>query len=252
MGARMILTAVLGCSLLGPYSLTGATDARAQDAPAKRISVTGGGPVIQVLPGPAQFADSAAPMLAKLPPEKQAMMKMMAHQGPFSDQVARISGAFKGTFWDRGARGDSVAATASFKTKDGARWRVTLNRVAPQDEGPMEPHWGGVATEIAYHGATGIHSPLVPTVRSVVSYWGMSEVTRNGTPVTDQAPTHVMFTSDTRGDDFAYQCWICTDQPVRQLHLMLMPAEGKPYEVPGGVLHVMWEDSRYQVSDAGS
>ena len=51
----------------------------------------------------------------------------------------------------------------------------------------------------------------------------MSEVSRNGKLVTDQAPTHVMFTSDARGDDFAYQCWNCTDQPVRQLHLMVMP-----------------------------
>jgi hypothetical protein len=76
----------------------------------------------------------------------------------------------------------------------------------------------------------------------------MSEVTRNGKPVTDQAPTHVMFTSDARGDDFAYQCWNCTTQPVRQLHLMVMPPEGKPYAVPGGILHIMWEDSKYRVS----
>jgi hypothetical protein len=123
-----------------------------------------------------------------------------------------------------------------------------VNRVAPEDEGPMEPHFGGVATELAYHGATGIHTPLVPTVRSAVSFWGMSEVTRNGKLVTDQGPTHVMFTSDTRGDDFAYQCWNCTDQPLRQLHLMLMPPEGKPYDVPGGILHIMWEDSKHRVS----
>lgn len=251
MRSHLTSATVLASALLGLPGLAGAPEARAQSAGPKVVAVNGGGPVIQILPGPAQFADSAAPIIAKMPAEKRQMMTMMAQKGPFSDRVAEISGTFRGSFWDAGARGDSVAATASFRTQDGAQWQVKLNRVAPEDESPMEPHWGGVATEIAYHGATGVHAPLVPTVRSVVSYWGMSEVTRNGQPVTEQGPTHVMFTSDTRGDDFAYQCWICTGQPVRQLHLMLMPPEGKPYEVPGGILHVMWEDSKYQISNPG-
>ncbi|MBA3584178.1 MAG: hypothetical protein H0W36_06550 [Gemmatimonadetes bacterium] len=252
MRTHMTSAAVLTCTLLGLAGVSGVPHARAQSAPPKAVTVTGGGPVIQVLPGPAQFADSAAPIIAKMPAEKQQMMQMMASNGPFSDRVAKVSGTFGGTFWDAGARGDSVAAKASFRSQDGAKWEVTLDRVAPEDESPMEPHWGGVATEIAYHGATGVHAPLVPTVRSVMSYWGMAKVTRNGTLVTDQGPAHVMLTSDTRGDDFAYQCWICTGQPVRQLHLMLMPPEGKMYEVPGGILHVMWENSRHRIANPGS
>jgi hypothetical protein len=216
--------------------------------PPKVVKVTGGGPVIQVLPGPFRFADSAAPIIAKMPAEQQKIMNMMAKEGPFSDKVARISGSFTGTFIDAGPKGDSVAARASFTSQDGAKWEVTLNRVAQKDLGPMEPTFGGVATEIAYHGATGIHTPLVPTVRSVMSFWGSAEVRRNGQLVADKAPAHVMFTSDARGDDFAYQCWNCTDKPVRQLHLMLPPPEGKPYQVPGGVLHIMWEESDYKVS----
>ena len=245
MHTHLTSAAVLACSLFGLSSLTGAQASPTQEP--KVVTVEGGGPVIQVLPGPFRFADSAAPILAKMPAEKQKMMKMMARNGPFSDKVAEISGIFRGSFWDAGARGDSVAATASFTSQDGAKWQVKVNRVAPEDEGPMEPHFGGVATDLTYHGATGIHVPLVPTVRSVVSYWGMSEVTRNGKLVTDQGPTHIMFSSDARGDDFAYQCWNCTDQPLRQLHLMLMPPEGKPYDVPGGVLHIMWEDSKHRV-----
>lgn len=220
--------------------------------PPKVVKVKGGGPVIQVLPGPFRFADSAAPLIAKMPEEKQKVINMMAKQGPFSDKVAQISGSFSGTFIDAGSTGDSVAARASFTSQDGARWDVKLNRVARKDLGPMEPTFGGVATEIAYHGATGIHTPLVPTVRSVVSFWGSAEVSRNGKLVTDQAPAHVMFTSDARGDDFAYQCWNCTNQPVRQLHLMLPPADGKPYQVPGGVLHIMWEDSDYEISSGNA
>jgi hypothetical protein len=218
----------------------------------KLVQVTGGGPVIQVLPGPFRFADSAAPLVAKLPREQRAMMQKMAREGPFSDKVAQVSGKFTGSFIDGGKTGDSVAATASFSSQDGARWEVKIDRVAQKDLSPTEPTFGGVATEIAYHGPTGIHTPLVPAVRSVVSFWGMSRVIRNGQLVAEAGPTHVMFTSDTRGDDFAYQCWICTDKPVRQLHLMLMPPEGKPYPVPGGILHVMWEESDYKVSSGNA
>jgi hypothetical protein len=217
------------------------TAARAETAAAARVvSVTGGGPVIQVLPGPAQFADSAMPIIDRMPAEQQQMMKMMARNGPFSDKVAEVSGTFTATYWDRAASGDSVAGVAEFRSQDGASWRVVLNRVAAQDLSPMEPTFGGVATDLGYHGSTGVHALLVPTVRSVVSYWGMAEVYRNGELV------HTMLTSDTRGDDFAYQCWDCTKQPIEQFHLMLPPPEGKPYQVPGGVLHVMWEQSRFE------
>ncbi|MCR4340423.1 MAG: hypothetical protein NUW01_11135 [Gemmatimonadaceae bacterium] len=209
------------------------------------LTVTGGGPVIQVLPGPAQFADSARPVIDRMPQAARDMMLMMAKNGPFSDKVAVVSGTMRATYWDRGAQGDSVAGTAEFKTQDGASWRVVLKGVAPEDANPMEPHFGGVATNIGYHGSTGMHVPLVPTVQSAVSLWGMADVYRDGKLVAQDAPVHTMLTSDTRGDDFAYKCWDCTREPIEQFHLMLMPPEGKPYQVPGGVLHVMWEKSTF-------
>ena len=104
-----LTSAVVVCTLLGLPGLTGAADARAQSAEPKIVTVNGGGPVIQVLPGPAQFADSAAPIISKLPAENQQMMKMMAQNGPFSDRVAKVSGSFRGKFWDAGSHGDSVA-----------------------------------------------------------------------------------------------------------------------------------------------
>ncbi|MGH7718473.1 MAG: hypothetical protein ACREON_06475 [Gemmatimonadaceae bacterium] len=239
--------ALVACGAGQGKSAAEDTAARTDTAAAVRVvSVTGGGPVIQVLPGPAQFADSAMPIIERMPPEQQQMMKMMARNGPFSDKVAQVSGTFAATFWDRGAGGDSVSGVAEFRSQDGASWRVVLDRVAAQDLSPMEPTFGGVATDLGYHGATGIHAPLVPTVRSAVSYWGMAEVYRNGQLVADLAPVHVMMTSDTRGDDFAYKCWNCSGNPIEQLHLMLPPLEGRPYRVPGGVLHVMWEKSQFE------
>lgn len=215
----------------------------------------GGGAVIQVLPGPDAMADSAAPLIAKAPAEQQEMLKMLAMNGPFSDKVAVVSGDFRGTFWDRGRSGDSVAALATFTSQDGASWRVVIDRVAPADAGPMDPHWGGVGTDVTYHGSTGLGVPLVPTVRSQVSYYGMARVYRNGALVDDNAPLHLMLTSQTRGkargSDYAYTCWNCARNHVEQLHLMLMPPMGKMYPVPGGIVHVMWQQSRGTTS-AGS
>lgn len=115
MDTHLTSAAVLACSLLGLSGLNGAPDAPTQAIEPKVVTVEGGGPVIQVLPGPFRFADSAAPLIAKMPAEKQQMMKMMARNGPFSDRVAEISGTFTGTFWDAGAPGppgefDAVAA----------------------------------------------------------------------------------------------------------------------------------------------
>jgi hypothetical protein len=221
------------------------TTVPAPNEAAERVTiVTGGGPVIQVLPGPAQFADSARPIIERMPAEMRPMMTMMGENGPFSDKVAVVSGTVRATYWDRGAGGDSVAGTAEFRSQDGARWRVVLKGAAPEDPNPMEPHFGGVATDMTYHGSSGLHAPFVPTVRSAVSFWGMADVYRNGELVAGDAPVHTMLTSDTRGDDFAYKCWDCTREPIEQFHLMLMPADmKKPYAVPGGVLHVMWEKS---------
>lgn len=217
------------------------------------ISVTGGGPVIQILPGPAWTGDSAAQVISRAPAPQQKMLTMMATKGPFSDETADISGSFAGTFWDRGPEpgaGDSVSALATFKTEDAASWRVVIDRVAPQDGGPMDPHWGGVGTDVTYHGATGLGVPLVPTVRAAVSYYGMAHVYRNEKLIDDNAPVHVMLTSQTRGETrghpYGYLCWDCTKNPVEQLHLMLMPPEGRMYQVPGGVIHVMWQKSAQQ------
>jgi hypothetical protein len=218
--------------------------------PANNVRITsvhGGGTVIQALPGPSFFADSARPIVERASGPHREMLEMMGKNGPFSDRAAVISGEFQGTFWDAGTSGrDSVAAEARFRTQDGAQWRAVIDRISPEDA-PMEPHWGGVGTDVTYHGSSGLGVPFVPMVRTRVSYYGMSRLYRNEALVDSAAMTHVMLSSQTqgkaRGHDFAYWCWNCTDKPIEQLHLMLMPPPGRMFEVPGGVLHIMWQQS---------
>ena len=135
--------------------------------PAEPIRVTGGGPVIQILPGPFPFPDSAGPILKSFGEEHEAL-ESQSQNGPYSNNVAPIAGTFTFSAWDKGAVRDSVDGTAEFTTQDGARWKVVLDRVQTKDV-PHHPKFGGVIRGLYYHGATGVHTPLVPTINSAVA-----------------------------------------------------------------------------------
>jgi len=212
-------------------------------APAEPIRVTGGGPVIQILPGPFPFPDSAGPILKSFGEEHEAL-ESQSQNGPYSNNVAPIAGTFTFSAWDKGALRDSVDGTADFTTQDGARWKVVVDRVQTKDV-PHHPKFGGVIRGLYYHGATGVHTPLVPTINSAVALWAMAHLYRNGERVTDNAYVHVMLLSRTRRDkDYALACWDCSKNRIEELQLQITPAPGEPrFDAPGGFLFVNWERS---------
>jgi plastocyanin len=215
-------------------------------APAKvqAIQVTGGGPVIQILPGPFPFADSAAAILKSFGDEKEGL-ESQAQNGPYSNNVTPIAGSFSFTAWDKGATRDSVNGVAEFTTQDHAQWKLVLDRVQTKDV-PHHPRFGGVIMGLYYHGMTGVHTPLVPTINSAVALWAFGHLYRNGTLVTDNAMVHVMQLSRTRRQgDFALACWDCSKNKIEELQLQILPAAGEPkFDAPGGFLFVNWEKSR--------
>jgi plastocyanin len=208
------------------------------------IRVTGAGPVIQILPGPFPFADSAAPILKAFGNEREGL-ESQARNGPYSNNVAPIAGSFTFTAWDKGATGDSVKGVAQFTTQDRAQWKLVLDRVQTKDV-PHHPRFGGVILGLYYHGNTGVHTPLVPTINSAVALWAFGHLYRNDTLVTDNAMVHVMQLSRTRRDgDFALACWDCSKNKLEELQLQVLPATGEPkFDAPGGFLFVNWEKSR--------
>jgi hypothetical protein len=230
-----------------PYGTTAADDPKeSAESPSPRaLSMIGGGPVVQILPGPFPFADSAAAVIRTRPADQQADLTHKAQEGPYSNRVARIAGTTSIKAWDLGPTRDSVAGTAEFKTQDGASWRVVMDRVQTKDV-PFNPRFGGVIMGLYYHGASGVHTPLVPTIQSAVALWAYAHVYRNNSLVTDTAMVHVMLLSRTRRDgDFALQCWDCSKQPVEELQLQVTPLPGhSPFHAPGGFLFVNWELSR--------
>jgi plastocyanin len=213
-------------------------------AKVQAIQVTGAGPVIQILPGPFPFADSAASILKAFGDEREGL-ESQAQNGPYSNNVTPIAGSFSFTAWDKGATRDSVNGVAEFTTQDQARWKLVLDRVQTKDV-PHHPRFGGVIMGLYYHGMTGVHTPLVPTINSAVALWAFGHLYRNGTLVTDNAMVHVMQLSRTRRDgDFALACWDCSKNKIEELQLQVLPAQGEPkFDAPGGFLFVNWEKSR--------
>jgi len=210
----------------------------------KMMRVTGGGPVIQILPGPFPFADSAMVVIRDRPADQQADLTKKAHMGPYSNNVAKIAGNISLVAIDRGASGDSVSGVAEFVAQDGARWKVVVDRVQTKDI-PFNPRFGGVIMGLFYHGASGVHTPLVPTIQSSLALWAFAHLYKNDQLVTDNAMVHVMLLSRTRRtSDWALDCWDCSDRPVEELQLQVTSAPGAPaFDAPGGFLFVNWEKS---------
>ena len=213
-------------------------------AGAKMMKVTGGGPVIQILPGPFPFADSAMAVIRERPADQQADLTHKAHMGPYSNNVAKTSGDISLVAIDRGASGDSVSGVAQFKGQDGSRWKVVMDRVQTKDI-PFNPRFGGVIMGLFYHGASGVHTPLGPTIQSSLALWAFAHLYKNDQLVTDDAMVHIMLLSRTRrASDWALDCWDCSDRPIEELQLQVTPAPNTPpFDAPGGFLFVNWEKS---------
>jgi plastocyanin len=207
------------------------------------IRVIGGGPVIQILPGPFPFPDSAAPILQQFGAEREGLESQVKN-GPYSNNVTPIAGAFTFTAWDKGAVRDSVDGIAEFTTQDGVRWKLVLDRVQTKDV-PHHPRFGGVILGLYYHGNTGVHTPLVPTINSAVALWAFGHLYKNDALVTDNAMVHVMLLSRTRREgDFALACWDCSKNTIEELQLQILPGPGEPtFDAPGGFLFINWEKS---------
>ena len=219
-------------------------DGATANAGPKMITVVGGGPVIQILPGPFPFADSAMVVIRDRPSDQQAELTKKAHLGPYSNNVARIAGDISLVAIDRGASGDSVSGVAEFTAQDGATWKVVMDRVQTKDI-PFNPRFGGVIMGLFYHGASGVHTPLVPTIKSSLALWAYAHLYKNGALVTDDAMVHIMLVSRTRRtNDWALDCWDCSDRIIEELQLQVTSAPNTPaFSSPGGFLFVNWEKS---------
>ena len=239
-GAKGATASAPNAEALNASAHDGASEASPK---AQAIRVKGAGPVVQILPGPFPFPDSAAPILRRFGDEREGL-ESQVKDGPYSNNVSPIAGTFNFTAWDKGAIRDSVDGLAEFTTQDGARWKLVLDRVQTKDV-VHHPRFGGVIMGLYYHGNTEVHTPLVPTINSAVALWAVGHLYKNETLATDNAMVHVMLLSRTRrGNDFALECWDCSRNKIEELQLQILPGPGESkLDAPGGFLFVNWEKS---------
>ncbi|MCW8193656.1 multicopper oxidase domain-containing protein [Proteobacteria bacterium 005FR1] len=205
------------------------------------IYIEGGGPVIQVLPGPPAFPEKIPKRLQTVFPKKV----------PFSNNVKKLSqGTFRAVAYDRTLNDtkisdDEMSVEISFTDFQGEQWRIEQVTLAPISPNPiLEPWFGGLMIDRPYHGHTGNGTPAEPLVRCMLCSWGWADIYQNDKRVASSALLHIMLTSDVRGDDFKYMCYECQDKPVREVHVIVPPSAYLPS--PGGFLHIMWEDSSWE------
>src|SRR5207244_1739170 len=106
-GAKSSRSSGYGHSEMGGSNKSEMSDSPAGGQKVQAIRVTGGGPVIQILPGPFPFPDSAAPILKQFGDEREGLESQVKN-GPYSNNVTPRSGTFTFAAWDKGAVRDSV------------------------------------------------------------------------------------------------------------------------------------------------
>ncbi len=125
---------------------------------------------------------------------------------PFSDSSADITGTYNlqatdVTLDDTTNSQDAVTFTATFTSPDNANnYRVISNRVLPV--GPAHTFLGGVGTNFDFHGITGIGTKLMPTMPTLVSFWGVGSFEVNGEVVSNNRLVHLMVTCQVRDEDY--------------------------------------------------
>src|SRR5206468_11133800 len=80
-----------GDSEMGESNMSHMSESPARGEKVQAIRVTSGGPVIQILPGPFPFPDSAAPILKQFGDEREGLESQVKN-GPYSNNVTPIAG----------------------------------------------------------------------------------------------------------------------------------------------------------------
>jgi uncharacterized surface protein with fasciclin (FAS1) repeats/heme/copper-type cytochrome/quinol oxidase subunit 2 len=210
-------------------------------SPPKAISVVGKGPVVQILPGPAVYPDKI--------PERLRTFHPIDSSNYSNNTVELERGeirfvAIDRTLNDSKLSGDEMGLEVSFTDHEGNEWRIVQLALAPISTNVIqEPWWGGVTIDTPFHGHSGHDSPLLPLITCAMCSYGWADVWKNGVKVGSSILTHIMLSTDTRDDenDFHYRSYDSTDQPIRQVHLEIVPQADLPS--PGGFLHVTWENA---------
>ncbi len=180
---------------------------------------------------------------------------------PFSNNWAPIDGSAKvnvknATAVSGPTTKDKVNATFKFTSPDGANtYKLVVKKALPEVD---HENFGGVGVNALQHGATGIGTPLMPQLMSLIAFWGAGDLYVNGELQPDKRFVHFMLAQNVRDDDYnlVFNDGVDPDG-TWQAHLILPPVAlgadgpfGNPvptqFELPNQqdqpFLHIMFED----------
>lgn len=126
------------------------------------------------------------------------------------DDGTNVDGAFELTYIDRegfeseDSDGDAIDLDVWFTDPAGNRYEIEIEHLERHDG--VHPHGRGVMTGAYLHGSTGIGTPLMPTVYTFGSFWGVGDVSINGEPPEPQNTdrlVHFMTTQNVRTSEYS-------------------------------------------------
>ena len=206
---------------------------------------------------------------------------------PFSDRAVgsddgetNVDGEFELTYIDRegfegdGNEKDAIELDVWFTDPAGNRYEIDIEHLERHDG--VHPHGRGVMTGAYLHGTTGIGTPLMPTVYTFGSFWGVGSVSINGEepePQNTERLVHFMTTQNVRTSDYTLaidsELPLGTDDTpdgyldrLTHTHGILPPVrmttEGprqvplkSAFELPNGMTqpfaHFMWDEDVVQI-----
>jgi len=182
---------------------------------------------------------------------------------PFSNNWAPIEGEAKVkvknvTAVSSPTTRDKIDAEFEFTSPDGKNeYKLVVKKALPEVD---HENFGGVGVNALQHGATGIGTPLMPQLMSLIAFWGAGDLYVNGEIQDDKRFVHFMLSQNVRDADYnlVFNDGVDPDGSW-QAHLILppvavgpdgafaspvptgfnLPVEGNP-EQP--FLHIMFED----------
>lgn len=172
------------------------------------------------------------------------------------------------TATDAATSEDKVMLDASWKDKEGNTYEVRCCKMLVTS-GLDTPTFGGVATNVILHGATGLGTPLMPTEYVYAAFWGMGAVLKNGKVLEQPRLIHGMLTEYVRTAGYHLAADSEVTPTRTQFHLIVPPmmpdmksgtfmmaplATG--FTLPNGMAlpfwHVMFENLKVDAHRAGT
>ncbi len=183
-----------------------------------------------------------------------AALDPLVTESPYSNRLELIDAVFSVsgtdiTPRDSGTSKDTASLAVTYSSKRGSLtgkdiYTIELKQLLT--EGVSHTFYGGVGTDVAVHGNTGIGTRYLPRSDAYLTLWGLADVKKNGEPLVENAFVHFMITHGIRDDKNT----LLQKQEDEDIEAYLLVSSQDKQKLPfdGGFLYLFWPDANLQQS----